>query len=60
MKLTQRGIIVLIVLPLAAAGLFIGSLPLSMGIRSMNGASLLGVVLIAAAGWVAYEKVLQE
>ena len=60
MKLTQRGIMVLIVLPLAIAGMYIGFLPLSIGIRSMNGASLLGVVLVAAAGWVAYDKLLQE
>jgi hypothetical protein len=60
MKLTKRGIVVLVILPLVAAGLFIGFLPLSLNVSSMNGASLLGVIFIAIAGWVSYDKVLQE
>lgn len=60
MKLTQRGTVVLVILPLVITGLFVGFLPLSQKVSSMNGASLLGVIIIAIAGWITYDKVLQE
>jgi hypothetical protein len=60
MKLTKRGIVVLVILPLVITGLFVGFLPLSLNVRSMNGASLLGVIFLAIAGKLTYAKVLQE
>lgn len=59
MKLTKRGIVVLVVLPLVVTGLFVGFLPLSLNVNSMNGASLLGVLLLAVAGKITYAKVLE-
>lgn len=59
MKLTKRGIVVLVVLPLVVTGLFVGFLPLSLNVNSMNGASLLGVILLAVAGKITYAKVLE-
>lgn len=60
MKLTQRGNVVLVILPLVVAGLFFGFLPLYLKVSSMNGASLLGVIFIALAGWKIYDKLLEE
>lgn len=60
MKLTQRGTVVLVILPLVIAGLFFGFLPLYLKVSSMNGASLLGIIFLALAGWKTYAKVLQE
>lgn len=60
MKATKRGVVFLVVLPLVVAGLFFGFLPLTLNVRAMNGASLLGVIFIAAAAAVIYTKVLKE
>jgi uncharacterized protein YqfA (UPF0365 family) len=60
MKASKRMIVFLVVLPLVATGLFFGFLPLALKVSAMNGASLLGVILIAAAGGITYTKVLKE
>lgn len=60
MKVTKRGVVFLVVLPLVVAGLFFGFLPLALNVQTLNGASLLGVVLIAAAAGVLHNKVLKE
>lgn len=60
MKVTKRGFVFLVILPLVIAGLFIGFLPLAQNVSAMNGASILGVGLIAIAGRITHTKVLVQ